>query len=82
MQTISVITLPIKNYFNIFSISVSSTKSVIKAKGLLGEFLRDETVLNFILPAQPIPILEQLKGTFKKGCATMAIQGNKRSSFS
>ena len=78
MQTISVITLEIKNYWNIFRIRVSSTKPAIKAKGLLDQFLKDETLFDFILPAQPVTILEHLKGIFKKGCATMAIQGNKR----
>ena len=58
MQTVSVITLEIKNYFNIFCISVSSTKPAIKAQGLLDEFLKDETLLDIRLPAQPITILE------------------------
>ena len=82
MQTISVQMLAIKNSLNIFCISVSSTEPAIKVKGLLDEFLKDKTLLDIRLLAQPITILEQLKGTFKKGCATMAIQGNKRSSCS
>ena len=47
-------------------VSVSSTKTATKAKELLNQFARDETLLDLTLPAQPVFILEQLKRTLTR----------------